>query len=80
MPELTISPEKVAFIIEKAREFDVKELGSDPGSGSSGAGVLFYARKAEMAAAIVWFLASGRISSGQQRERPCAASIWDQAV
>jgi hypothetical protein len=35
MPELTISPEKVAFIIEKAREFDVKELGSDPGSGSN---------------------------------------------
>ena len=25
MPELTISPEKVGFLIEKAREFDVKE-------------------------------------------------------
>jgi hypothetical protein len=37
MPELTISPEKVAFLIEKAREFDVKELDSDPDSGSNGA-------------------------------------------
>src|SRR5215469_5284669 len=37
MPELTVSPEKVAFLIEKAREFDVKELDSDPGSGSNGA-------------------------------------------
>jgi hypothetical protein len=37
MPELTISPEKVAFLIEKAREFDVKELDSDPASGSNGA-------------------------------------------
>ncbi len=35
MPELTISPEKVAFLIEKAREFDVKEAGSDPDSGSN---------------------------------------------
>jgi hypothetical protein len=35
MPELTISPEKVAFLIEKAREFDVKELDSDPDSGSN---------------------------------------------
>ena len=33
MPELTISAEKVAFIIEKAREFDVKEGASDPDSG-----------------------------------------------
>ena len=37
MPELTISPEKVAFLIEKAREFDVKEGNSDPESGSNGA-------------------------------------------
>src|SRR5215470_15333949 len=37
MPELTISPEKVAFLIEKAREFDVKETDSDPDSGSNGA-------------------------------------------
>ena len=37
MPELMISPEKVAFLIEKAREFDVKELDSDPDSGSNGA-------------------------------------------
>jgi Protein of unknown function (DUF3775) len=37
MPELMISPEKVAFLIEKAREFDVKALDSDPDSGSNGA-------------------------------------------
>lgn len=37
MPELAISPDKVAFIIEKAREFDVKEGASDPDSGSNGA-------------------------------------------
>jgi len=37
MPELTISPEKVAFLIEKAREFDVKEMDSDPDSASNGA-------------------------------------------
>lgn len=37
MPELMISPEKVAFVIEKAREFDVKEMDSDPDSGSNGA-------------------------------------------
>lgn len=35
MPELAISAEKVAFIIEKAREFDVKEADSDPDSGSN---------------------------------------------
>lgn len=35
MPELAISADKVAFIIEKAREFDVKELDSDPESGSN---------------------------------------------
>jgi hypothetical protein len=37
MPELRISPEKVAFLIEKAREFDVKEMDTDPDSGSNGA-------------------------------------------
>ncbi|HUN97437.1 MAG TPA: DUF3775 domain-containing protein [Bradyrhizobium sp.] len=37
MPELTISPEKVGFLIEKAWEFDVKEGASDPDSGSNGA-------------------------------------------
>jgi hypothetical protein len=36
MPELTISPEKVGFLIEKARQFDVKEAASDPDSGSNG--------------------------------------------
>ncbi|MBR0874280.1 DUF3775 domain-containing protein [Bradyrhizobium tropiciagri] len=36
MPELTISPEKVGFLIEKAREFDVKEATVDPASGSNG--------------------------------------------
>ena len=37
MPELTISPEKVAFLIEKAREFDVKEEATDEESGSNAA-------------------------------------------
>jgi hypothetical protein len=37
MPELTISPEKVAFLIEKAREYDVKETDTDPDSGSNAA-------------------------------------------
>jgi hypothetical protein len=37
MPELAISAEKVAFIIEKAREFDVKETDTDPDSGSNAA-------------------------------------------
>jgi hypothetical protein len=36
MPELAISPEKVGFLIEKARQFDAKEAVSDPGSGSNG--------------------------------------------
>lgn len=35
MPELAISTEKVTFIIEKAREFDVKEAASDLDSGSN---------------------------------------------
>ncbi|MFL6792340.1 MAG: DUF3775 domain-containing protein [Bradyrhizobium sp.] len=35
MPELMISAEKVGFLIEKAREFDVKEAASDPDSGSN---------------------------------------------
>jgi hypothetical protein len=35
MPELAISADKVAFVIEKAREFDVKEADSDPDSGSN---------------------------------------------
>jgi Protein of unknown function (DUF3775) len=37
MPELAISAEKVGFLIEKAREFDVKEGATDPDSGSNGA-------------------------------------------
>ena len=37
MPELAISTEKVGFLIEKMREFDVKEEVSDPDSGSNGA-------------------------------------------
>ena len=36
MPELMISAEKVGYLIEKAREFDVKEGNSDPDSGSNG--------------------------------------------
>jgi hypothetical protein len=35
MPELAISAEKVRFLIEKMREFDVKEGASDPDSGSN---------------------------------------------
>jgi hypothetical protein len=37
MPELAISAEKVGFLIEKTREYDAKETGSDPDSGSNGA-------------------------------------------
>jgi hypothetical protein len=37
MPELGISTEKVGFLIEKARQFDVKEEVSDPDSGSNAA-------------------------------------------
>jgi hypothetical protein len=37
MPELTVSPEKVAFLIEKARDFDGKEQVTDPDPGSNGA-------------------------------------------
>ena len=37
MPELAISVEKVTFLIEKTREYDVKEAASDPDSGSNGA-------------------------------------------
>ena len=35
MPDLTISPDKVGFLIEKSREFDVKEASPDPDSGSN---------------------------------------------
>jgi Protein of unknown function (DUF3775) len=37
MPELAISADKVGFLIEKMREFDVKEAASDLDSGSNGA-------------------------------------------
>jgi uncharacterized protein DUF3775 len=37
MPDLAISAEKVAFVIEKAREFDVKEANVDLDSGSNAA-------------------------------------------
>jgi hypothetical protein len=37
MPELAISAEKVSFLIEKTREFDVKGTVSDPDSGSNSA-------------------------------------------
>jgi hypothetical protein len=36
MPELAISAEKVEFLIEKAREFDVKDAPSDLNAGSNG--------------------------------------------
>jgi uncharacterized protein DUF3775 len=35
MPELSISAEKIGFLIEKMREFDVKEAETDPDSGSN---------------------------------------------
>jgi hypothetical protein len=35
MPALSISSEKVCYLIVKAREFDVQDLGSDPESGSN---------------------------------------------
>jgi hypothetical protein len=35
MPELAISTDDVAYLIVKAREFDVKEANSDPDSGSN---------------------------------------------
>jgi hypothetical protein len=37
MPELRISTEKIGFLVEKARQFDVKEATSDPESGSNAA-------------------------------------------
>jgi uncharacterized protein DUF3775 len=36
-PALQISPEKVCFFIQKAREFDVKDVVTDEGSGSNAA-------------------------------------------
>ena len=36
-PVLTISPEKVSYIILMAREFDAKDALSDPGEGSNAA-------------------------------------------
>jgi hypothetical protein len=35
LPTLTISPEKVCFIIIKAREFDVKDAVTEPDTGSN---------------------------------------------
>ena len=35
MPTLSISSEKVCYLIVKAREFDVQDLASDPDSGSN---------------------------------------------
>jgi len=35
LPTLTISPEKVCFVIIKAREFDVKDIVTEPDSGSN---------------------------------------------
>jgi hypothetical protein len=37
MPELAISTDKVTFLIEKARQFDVKEEATDSDAGSNGA-------------------------------------------
>jgi uncharacterized protein DUF3775 len=35
LPDLGINPEKVCYVIAKARQFDVKEENSDPDSGSN---------------------------------------------
>jgi hypothetical protein len=35
LPNLSISPEKAFFIVAKARQFDVKDGLTDPGSGSN---------------------------------------------
>jgi hypothetical protein len=35
LPNLSISPEKVSFFALKAREFDVKDVVTDPDSGSN---------------------------------------------
>lgn len=37
MPELAISSDKVGFLIEKARQFDAKDIASDTDAGSNGA-------------------------------------------
>lgn len=34
-PTLSISPEKVCFIVVKAREFDAKDIVTDPDSSSN---------------------------------------------
>ncbi len=34
-PELSVSPEKLCYIIAKAREFDVKDVVTDPGDSSN---------------------------------------------
>ena len=35
LPDLSISPQKVCYIIAKAREFDVKDVVTDPGDASN---------------------------------------------
>ena len=35
MPDLSISPEKVCYLIVKAREFDAKDVVTDPDDGSN---------------------------------------------
>lgn len=35
LPDLAISPEKICFLIVKAREFDVKDVATDPGDSSN---------------------------------------------
>ena len=35
VPDLSISPEKLSFIVAKAREFDVKDVVTDPGDSSN---------------------------------------------
>jgi hypothetical protein len=33
-PSLTVSPDKLSFIIAEAREFDAKDIVTDPGNGA----------------------------------------------
>src|SRR5262245_34163845 len=37
MPEFSISPEKVCFLVYKAREFDAKDVVTEPDDGSNAA-------------------------------------------
>ena len=42
LPALAISPEKVCFVIIKAREFDVKDAVTEPNAGSNPSSVVCF--------------------------------------